>query len=75
MTEVIRSRDMTLADYPCEFLRLECDRCGKTLAYRRGPLMALFGESTRIAEVLEGLAACTATEDSCGAKFADNARD
>jgi hypothetical protein len=61
----------TIAEFPFDPVRIECQRCGRAGSYRKAGLIERFGADAAGPDVLVELAACDRRKsfgDPCGAR-------
>ena len=66
----------SLAEFPLDVVRIECERCGcgRAGSYRLAGLLARFGADTASPDLLMELAQCERRRDflrPCGARYTD----
>jgi hypothetical protein len=71
---VRRIGSRSLGEFPLNVVRIDCERCGRAGSYRRDGLMARFGPTSPLPDLLPALASCDRRQDftrPCGTRFTD----
>jgi hypothetical protein len=65
---------LQLRDYPGDYVRLSCEKCGGAGQYRKQNLIARYGADIRLPDLREELAQCERrgkTHDTCAVHYLD----
>jgi len=66
------SGSLLLRDYPCDLVRLSCEKCGCTSQFREQNLIARYGRDIPLPDLLEELVGCHMRgNDACMLRFID----
>jgi hypothetical protein len=70
----MRVGSRSLAEFPLDVVRIDCERCGRAESYRRDGLMARFVADIALPDLLVALSSCERRADfsrPCGARSTD----
>ena len=68
------SGPLLLRDYPCDLVRLSCEKCGCASQFRKQNLIARYGADIPLPDLLEELVGCHKRgkmHDACMVRYVD----
>ena len=69
---IAMSGSLLLRDYPCDLVRLSCEKCGCASQFRKQNLIARYGADIPLPDLLEELVGCHKRgNDACMLRYVD----
>ena len=65
---------LSISEYPCDIVRLSCEKCGRSGQYRKQKLVERYGVDMRLPDLREEIAQCRLhkqTHDACMVRYVD----